>query len=684
MNDSSVAIADLTSPLDNLLDKKYQRLSPSERCAAPVYALKGVSEADGQKLAKALQIHTVRDLAEHWAVRAAQAILEASHHPPPEANDPTPSSTSPLESPAPESHTTAANLPELELEPRAAVSVPSIPFPGLSEARYGYDFIVALPSKLINVGMQNELASLNAPWITVVWLKDKSDNPVQVNRTSDAILARWGTLFDWPEGAAPPDSMVEDELGIFWFGFRARLGLPPGVDPAALPDMVTLGTNTARVGFTLLFAEFQVIELRWGPRGGTFINRKQPSGQPWTFGWTVDLRLAEYDRSAFSALPPDVQSAIRGLGGNPFSVQQLLFNLDNAALQSDPQVTGVDTTDKAYRTLVNGVLGAYFQAMKSAGHAMFGYQIQETAAPATSLVPTALNYSVNPLMGTNGVPLDTPDQALKDCTSLIHLCATGGKPLPPPVQFPCNWTPFSAFGVVVINRNTLRDYLQGPIIDQARRNCYNAHVRVWLDTIDMGLFDMPTGSANYEWSLSGGQQPNIDTPPTGPRVLTLSYSSESYDEAGAGGGIGRMRLRASYSLDINFVANTIVITQQLVIYTMVRSLATEVSGNVVNKTITDTYSIAVDGSGALGVRQTGSSTDDQSQSPGTNDFLNFWTGVNSLADNVRSWASNCVATQLRDIPVGAIRSFVFPGGKSFKFRTAAFNDNQDLMAQIYQ
>ena len=60
------------------VDKAYEDKSFTELAAAPVAALQGVSEADGEALAKAFGIKTVADLATNKFVLWAQAITTLS------------------------------------------------------------------------------------------------------------------------------------------------------------------------------------------------------------------------------------------------------------------------------------------------------------------------------------------------------------------------------------------------------------------------------------------------------------------------------------------------------------------------------------------------------------------------------------------------------------------------------
>ncbi|MGC9496311.1 hypothetical protein [Streptomyces sp. WG7] len=66
--------------LDKVLDKAWADKSLTEVLAAPVAALKGVSDRDGELLQEAFGVKTVADLAELKYARWAQALaaLEAA------------------------------------------------------------------------------------------------------------------------------------------------------------------------------------------------------------------------------------------------------------------------------------------------------------------------------------------------------------------------------------------------------------------------------------------------------------------------------------------------------------------------------------------------------------------------------------------------------------------------------
>ena len=62
--------------LDALLDKEFQDKSLADVLAAPVSALKGVSDSDAELLQKAFNVKTVGDLGKNKFFRAAQLLAQ--------------------------------------------------------------------------------------------------------------------------------------------------------------------------------------------------------------------------------------------------------------------------------------------------------------------------------------------------------------------------------------------------------------------------------------------------------------------------------------------------------------------------------------------------------------------------------------------------------------------------------
>ena len=152
-------------------------------------------------------------------------------------------------------------------------------------------------------------------------------------------------------------------------GFHAKLGVPPMDDPTKIPDLVTLGADTAAVRFNMLVAEFTVIQL--DPGSGynppSWLNRVQPKNSPWMFTSNMDLRLSTVADTAYRNLPIAFQDQIKNLSGSAFSIQQLLFDLTNTRMASIPAITGITPGSRLYLILEQYFIGAYFTQMQKDG-----------------------------------------------------------------------------------------------------------------------------------------------------------------------------------------------------------------------------------------------------------------------------------------------------------------------------
>ena len=137
----------------------------------------------------------------------------------------------------------------------------------------------------------------------------------------------------------------------FVFAIKAGFGLPPGVKPADIPNILKLGTDRQKVGYSMFFNTFQLCTLDWGRHGThAWNNYAQPAGKPYTFSYLVDMNFDACDpNDQFSHLPPTTQARLKDLNSNTmFSVQQLYLDLNNAGLQSMPVIGGVPQNSPVY------------------------------------------------------------------------------------------------------------------------------------------------------------------------------------------------------------------------------------------------------------------------------------------------------------------------------------------------
>ncbi|HEX6098963.1 MAG TPA: hypothetical protein VF432_21795 [Thermoanaerobaculia bacterium] len=543
----------------------------------------------------------------------------------------------------------------------------------LSNAAYGYDLVVATTQNSINGALKQYLYDITFPSIQMYWNQDSQGSPVPVTR-AELLTQTNGTdpllVPGWTEGQPMTPDIQNISNSNFYFAFEAAVGIPADLAPWNIPDIIALQPDSQSVVFNLLCAQFTVVTCNFGRRGLTsYLNVSQPADTPWTFTSIVPLKQIFDDTN----LPASVQSQLDDLGPDAFSVQQLFFDLDNASLESAPAISGVDPGSPAYTALQQVFLGAYFAAMKVSGQPILNYSIVQTVSPDDpgTLTLTQLELEVSPYTpagpATNGL------------NTLNYLCATNGDGLPPPVPFTWNWvesSETSSFdGVVSINRDTFARYFQGQLTDLVSQNCYLPSVRVTL----CGPLDT---EIDYSWEMAPGQTPALTTPSTGADVLSYSYSGFATDDAGADGDMGSMNLAPSYSATVAFSGTTIVITQRLLINVYVRFLQTSATWNAVDRTIADTYTLAVTQAGQLTSSLNTVVTDQSDPTPSTNWFIEIFTQLDDLTNDVAGWVQGLAATSFQSLPVNVAQAFVFPGGNTFAFKDVVFSGNQDLVSHI--
>ncbi len=542
----------------------------------------------------------------------------------------------------------------------------------LSNAAYGYDFVVATTQASINATLKQYLYNTTFPMVQMYWNQDANGNPVPVSR-ADLLTQTKGTdpltVPSWNNGEPKSPDIENISSSNFYFAFEASIGIPSGLQPQNIPDIITLQPASQSVIFSLICEQFTVVTCNFGRQGlESFMSSSQPADAPWLFTSVVAMKQILNN----SNLPPLVQKQLDDFGPSAFSVQQLLFDLDNANLESTPTIEGVVAGSPTETQLQQVFAGAYFAAMKSSGQPILSYSILQSPSGARSTLNlTNMALEVSPYTPTAA--------ATARLNTLCYLCETDGHGLPPAVPFSWSWIEpaeqSSCDGVVSINRNTFAGYFQDQLTSYVFSNCYQPSVQVSLSDLD--------STVNYSWSMTPGQPPTIVTPATGEQVLTYSYNSSASDEAGLGGDMGAMTLTSTYNATVTFTGATVVIHQQLVVSIYVRGLLGDSENwNAINKSLTDTYTLALSQDGGLTASKTSVPVDNSDPTPSTNGFVSFFTGLNDLTSDIASWTSTFSPTSLESMPLSVAQQFIFPGGGTFAFKDVTFSNNQDLVAHI--
>lgn len=548
----------------------------------------------------------------------------------------------------------------------------------LSNPQYGYDFVVAVTQASINATMDEYLSTLKQPVVEICYVADASGNPVPIDFAT--LLSQTGGVdpFTIPATADPAtDSRILALRNCrFMVGIKAQIGLPP-MGTLQLPNVVNLGNNTATVGFNMLCSIFEVVQLTVGGySGNTWTNESQPVNAPWIFQSTVNMAFSTVNPSDYSNLPAAVYRQLANKGSMAFSVQQLLFDLSNAAFESAPRITNIHPGTTVYTILNNDFVNNYFITMKANGQPMLGCTVVSSGPVVPSTLEVAdFAINISPVVDANGNIIANPTQDQSAITTLTYLC-TSTKRAINPVRFDWNWIDPSEIGsyngVVAVNRDTFVNYLQNTLASYVNSNCYTPTVKVSLNS---------WSQASYDYNMYPNSGYTIEKPNKNGLVLIFNQNATAYDQAGLHGDIGKMSLTTLFNMGIYFTGNKIKIVQMLRVNTRISVLATTADGNIIDIVISDEFDMSISSTGELVVTKT-SNVVNNSETPGVGGFLNFFTHVNQLSNDVATWAKSIVSVPKLDIPLSTLQNFNFPGGNSFAFSTVQFSNYLDLVAHI--
>lgn len=557
----------------------------------------------------------------------------------------------------------------------------------LSDPKYGYDFVVAIAQESINSGLKEYMDTIDQPVTYLCFLVDENGNPNECI-TLDALKKQTGGInpFEIPDGTDYGDPRI---TALTQARFAVGLKLKPGLPPEALThDIVILGSSANNVTFNLFLSDFQIIQNNppsgWGGKGLWQV-LDQPSGQPWYYSTKVNLIAKDLDKTLntpyFSQYPEKkaaILDQLNNLGLSAFSLQQLLFDLDNAAVQTVPSIEGVPRGSNADLVLSKFFIGYYFEMVRAHGEPVLSVHAVSLAPDWCSLRLTGLEREVNQLVDNNGYIISNPTEEQLKAVTLNYLCAVNNQPLPGATTFSWNWLELAEVaeesGIISINRNTLAEYYKNQLLPQVRKSC----IKPWTKVSAHAM-----GSLDFYWKLASWQTPqSAIIYPTGDKVLTISYTSNSdaYDKSGLTA--GEFNLHSSYVCDVYFEKkNTIRIVQNIKFWLKVRFDYTSASGNIVDKTITDIYTLSVGQNGQIQADITMSS-EDHHQNIDLSGFVDFFVDLNSAIHDVEKSAAAMVGTDFADIPADNIRNFVFPGANVFTYQDIQFSNHQDLLAKI--
>lgn len=218
-----------------------------------------------------------------------------------------------------------------------------------------------------------------------------------------------------------------------------------------------------------------------------------------------------------------LKKELENLSGTAFSLQQLLFNLDSAFLETVPTFNGIPKGSNAEYVLQKTFVSNYSAYAKKNGLPMVAVAAVSHPSDPSPLKLTSLEREVCPLLDPRGNSITNPTNLQKSVSTLNYLCAVDGHILASPRRFAWNWVQPDQIndisGMIAIKRNTFAQYLLDQLKEQAENCCM-------LATCHMHFSDKIDSFSCY---FHGGQKPDVATVTSdGQNVINIKYSSTGY------------------------------------------------------------------------------------------------------------------------------------------------------------
>jgi hypothetical protein len=382
-----------------------------------------------------------------------------------------------------------------------------------------------------------------------------------------------------------------------------------------------------------------------------------------------------------------MQDEIKNLGEEMFSVQQLYFDLNNAALSSSFAVVGLDSSTLAFTYLTTVFLDQYVKQVAADGGVMLGFGVvSDTPFPDnTSLIPTDLNFVVS--------SYKEDGQATDDFSAytLNYLIMANDNTMPAAVAFNWNWVEKDNLadfaGSVAINRDTFVDFLNQLLSPTLNQITYKPDVSFSVNATKVTVkTSLSEDTASYSYST---------TPDGGSQVLTFSYADSdkdtgSYPDSTAPLNWGSYSLKYTAQSDIYLEGTQIKNVTTVTAHVHMNVDGDVEEGNWAKYTQTSYYTIGIDAYGKMSVTQSSDPVVNNSDSvnPGTWGEIVTAGTIDDLVDSLQKYLKDALkdilvdeSSKIADMLNGS-NTWVFPGGQTFTFQDAEFSDYQDFIAHV--
>ncbi|KAK8109567.1 hypothetical protein PG999_007704 [Apiospora kogelbergensis] len=349
----------------------------------------------------------------------------------------------------------------------------------LSSPKYGYDFVISTTQASINSGLLEFLDNSEQEATCLFFVANEDAVPTEIELDKLLKLSNGVNPFDIPPNTSFDDPRIKKDLigARFMGAIKIRIGLPPGVMPKDLPSIVHFGSDASSVGFNMFCSELTVINCTPAGYGeGKWDVWEQPSGKSWYFSTLVNLTVAELDKSLdgpiyFQKHTSEKEAILRQLNkisSTSFDLQQILYDLEHAALVALPAIEGIEEGSTPEYLLTRYFINVYAKHCQAEGLPLAAVTATPQSPDPSQLQMTSFQRQVSHLKDDKGNVIANPDMEEQAVTTLDFLCVTDGKPMPGSASFGWNWVEKNEVddesGMISVNRAAAGHFL----VDQMR------------------------------------------------------------------------------------------------------------------------------------------------------------------------------------------------------------------------
>lgn len=564
----------------------------------------------------------------------------------------------------------------------------------------GYDVVIATTQDSTNAMMQTYMRNVGNKFGVITEYEtvpyyymypDDMTNPVQYTDKAGFMAKAGGTdplaviKSDWNTSMPMTQDITNLTNAHFLNAFTAEPGIPKyyttGDNPPVLPQLFEIAPDNQSAIITMLFKSFSYVFCGYDENSSRILHlysRTQQADEAWFIKYKVP-----FANNVATDIPDPVQQQATQMGNSPYSIQQLLLDFSKATPVS---CTDGLHLDYAWKPIAQNI------SLKNV-NPVLGYSIV-TPNNTNTLIPpafrdlieftdtnnvtvTGVEIEANAFVDGNGNYISSDDSGL---ATLNYVCAVNSHSLKGITPIKWNWLDTtdeetSYHGAIGVSRNMIAKFISTQILPSLRTSCYSVYVKA--NTVDVVDVDFP------DPVLTPGQSPTLTYYPSGATLLDYSYTSSSSDTAGLLGCNGTIELDNTFDAKVSYTGNTLTIVRHLVMKLNV-SVHGTYSGpvSVVDKTLTDVYTLTLDGDGNLQFSAPVSTPLDQSTTGNVGNYTNWSWMVNQDTSTFAKAAQALVTNALQDIELSSMQQFIFPGGEVFSLKDVTFSDYGDLVGHI--